>query len=72
MTLKIDGAVRMSKKSNDRLDVAKVMEDFQKAEESSSHRNGTFKIEKPIDEALDTILKADRKKTRRQKLRTDH
>jgi hypothetical protein len=34
------------------------MEDFQKAEESSSHRNGTFKIDKPFEEALDTILKA--------------
>jgi hypothetical protein len=48
----------MSKKTTDRLDVAKVMEDFQKAEESSSGRNGTFKIDKPFDEALDTILKA--------------
>ena len=40
------------------LDVEKIMEDFQKAEEaSSSHRNGTFKIGKPFDEALDTILR---------------
>jgi hypothetical protein len=61
-----------SKRTNETLDIEKLLSDFQKAEESSSHRNGTFKIEKPIDEALDTILKADRKKTRRQKLRTDH
>ena len=37
--------------------VGKVMEDFQKAEESPFDRSGTFKIEKPFDEALDTILK---------------
>jgi len=48
----------MSKKTTGRLDVAKVMEDFQKAEESSSRRNGTFKIEKPFEEALETILKS--------------
>jgi len=28
-----------------------------KAEVSTAHRNGTFKIEKSFDEALDTILK---------------
>lgn len=48
----------MSKKTTGRLDVAKVMEDFQKAEESSSHRNGTFKIDAPFDKALETILKS--------------
>ena len=48
----------MSKKTDDRLDVAKVMEDFQREEESPSHRKGAFKIERPFDEALDTILKA--------------
>jgi len=37
---------------------ARVMEDFQKAEESSSPRNGTFKINAPFERALDTILKA--------------
>ncbi|MGB7592039.1 MAG: hypothetical protein WBO19_12450 [Terriglobia bacterium] len=41
-----------------RLDVARVMEDFQKSEESSSHRNGTFKIDVPFEEALKTIVKA--------------
>jgi hypothetical protein len=40
------------------LDVAKVMEDFQKSEEASPRRNGTFKINKPFDEALGSILKA--------------
>jgi hypothetical protein len=48
----------MNRKSGERLNVAKVMEDFQKAEESSSHRNGTFKIDAPFDKALETILKS--------------
>lgn len=46
------------RKPNEQLDVVKVMEDFQKTEESSSHRNGTFKIDKPFEEALETILKS--------------
>jgi len=41
-----------------RFDVAKVMEEFQKSEESPLHRNGTFKIDAPFEKALDTILKA--------------
>ena len=48
----------MRRKSCARLDVGKVMEDFKKVEESSGHRNGTFKIEKPFEEALETILKS--------------
>ncbi len=48
----------MKRESNSRLDVAKVMEDFQKSEDSSSHRYGTFKIDKPFEEALDTVLRA--------------
>jgi len=42
------------------------MEEFQKSEESSSSRNGTFKIESPFEKALDTILKAkpEAKKTK--------
>jgi hypothetical protein len=40
------------------LDIEGIMSEFQKSEESSSHRNGSFKIEKPFDEALDTILKS--------------
>ena len=40
------------------LDVKKVMQEFQKVEESMAHRNGTFKIDKPFEKALDTILKA--------------
>jgi hypothetical protein len=45
-------------RKDDSLDVAKVMEDFQKAEESPTRRKGAFKIDKPFDEALDIILKA--------------
>jgi hypothetical protein len=48
----------MRKKTDDRLNVAKVIEDFQKAEASSPHRNGTFKIDAPFEKALDTILMA--------------
>ena len=40
------------------LNVAKILEDFRKTEESSSGRNGTFKIDAPFEKALDTILKA--------------
>jgi hypothetical protein len=56
----------MSLKNTD-LNVAKVLEDFRKAEESTAHRKGTFKIDKPFDEALDIILKAKPdKKTKNQ------
>ncbi len=48
----------MNRKTGDRLDVAKVMEDFQKDEESSSGRNGTFKIDATFDDALRKIVKA--------------
>jgi hypothetical protein len=48
----------MRKKSDDRLDVSTVMEEFQKSEASSGHRKGTFKIDAPFEKALDTILKA--------------
>lgn len=46
----------MNRKSP-KLDIAKVIEEFKKSEETAAHRNGTFKIEKPFDEALDTILR---------------
>ena len=48
----------MGRKTEDRLNVAKVVEDFQKAEQSPGHRNGTFKIDAPFERALDTILKS--------------
>jgi hypothetical protein len=50
--------LRSQKKVDERLNVPKIMGDFQKLEESSGHRKGTFNIEKPFEEALDTILKA--------------
>ena len=49
--------VDMVKKKDIRLNVEKIIEEFEKSEQTSGHRNGTFKIEKPFDEALDTILK---------------
>ena len=41
-----------------KLDVRKVLEEFQRAEESPAHHNGTFKIDAPFENALDTIIKA--------------
>jgi hypothetical protein len=49
---------RIRKNRTDSLDVARVVEDFQRQEESSSHREGTFKIDKPFEEALNSLLKA--------------
>jgi hypothetical protein len=48
------------------LNVQKVLREFQKSEESPPHHKGTFKIDKPFDEALNTILKAgpEAKKTK--------
>jgi len=48
----------VKRKSSERIDVEEVMEDFLKSEESSSHRNGTFKIDMPFDHALDRILQS--------------
>ncbi|MGD0006962.1 MAG: hypothetical protein ABSE93_00240 [Terriglobia bacterium] len=53
-----------SRKIDSRLNVAKVMEDFQKAEESSSRRKGTFRIAAPFEQALKAILKAKPGKTK--------
>ena len=54
------------RKTGDRLNVAKVMEDFKKSQDSSSHRSGILKIDAPFEKALDTILEAkpDPKKTK--------
>jgi hypothetical protein len=41
-----------------KLDVRKLLEEFQKAEESPARHNGTFKIDAPFENALDTIIKA--------------
>jgi hypothetical protein len=39
------------------LNVAEVVEQFHKEENSPTHRNGTFKIDKPFEDAIETILK---------------
>jgi hypothetical protein len=57
----------LKRKSNNRLDVGKVIADFQKAECSSSHRKGTFKIDKALEQALDTILKTKTSKKQSSK-----
>jgi hypothetical protein len=41
-----------------KLDVRKVLEEFQKAEESPAHHIGTFKNDAPFEKALDTIIEA--------------
>jgi hypothetical protein len=50
------------------LNVRKVVQEFQKAEESTAHRNGTFKIDAPFEQALKTILKTKQKKIQGVKL----
>jgi len=50
----------------DYLDVGKVMEEFKKSEEASSRRNGTFKIDRPFDDALNVIVKAKPETTKRK------
>jgi hypothetical protein len=40
------------------LDVKKVLEEFQKVEESQPRRKGTFKINIQFEKAIDAILKA--------------
>ncbi|MGD1103516.1 MAG: hypothetical protein ABSA59_15810 [Terriglobia bacterium] len=40
-------------------DVQRVLEEFQEAEKSTSHRKGTFKNDAPFEKALDTILKVE-------------
>ena len=45
-------------RKNQRLSVHKLLAGFKKSEESTAHRNGTFKIDKPFEEALIAILKA--------------
>lgn len=47
-----------TKRSDGCLNVRKVVKDFQREEAVSSHRKGTFKIDKPFDEGLKAILKA--------------
>ena len=49
---------RPSDNVSDTINVARILEEFEKSEKSPSHRKGTFKIAKPFDEALQTILKA--------------
>jgi hypothetical protein len=48
----------MSRKTDAPLNVTQAVKDFQREEKSSADRKETFKIEKPFDEDLNTILKA--------------
>lgn len=51
--------LRSQRRADDCLNIAKVMEEFQKAEDSPGHRHGTFKIDKQFDGTLDPILKSN-------------
>lgn len=57
----------MNRKSGNRLNIQKVLTDFEKAEKSTAHRKGSFKIEGPFEKALETILKPknDLKRTKK-------
>jgi hypothetical protein len=59
----------MKGRSDNKVDVVKVMKEFQEAEESLAHRNGTFKIDAPFEDALKIIVKAkpEPKKTNSRK-----
>jgi hypothetical protein len=47
----------MKRKTEEPLNVAKVMEDFQKAEASTIHRKDAFKIEGRFEDAVRKIAK---------------
>jgi hypothetical protein len=38
-------------------DVGKVLQEFEKAEESTAHCKGTFEVDAPPEKALDIVLK---------------
>ncbi|MGA9059649.1 MAG: hypothetical protein WB763_24430 [Terriglobia bacterium] len=56
--------MKKTTRRNDRLSIEKVLAEFQKPEESQAHRNGTFKIDAPFEQALKAILKAKPGKTK--------
>ena len=58
--------LRNSAPAGNTLNVPKIVRELEHQEELSSHRKGTFKIDKPFDEALEAILKA--KQTPRESL----
>ena len=45
-------------KLNQRLDIQKIVKEFNQSEQESNGRKGTFKIDAPFDEAVKSILKA--------------
>ena len=56
-------AITRKRSRRGHLSVRKVLEQFDEVERSSAHRKGTFKIDMPFEDALQTVLKAkpDRK-----------
>ena len=55
-----------------KLDIPKVIEDFNRAEKEDKRRSGTFKIDAPFSRALDAILKskAETKPSRKRRRKT--
>jgi hypothetical protein len=47
-------------RKNQNLSVEKVLDEFEKEENSPAHRKGTFTIDAPFEKALNTILKIKR------------
>jgi hypothetical protein len=45
-------------RKNQNLSVGKVLAEFRKAEKSSAHRKGTFKIDMPFEDALKVVARA--------------
>lgn len=54
---------RKAGRTNQALYIGRVVTDFQRSEESSSYRKGTFEIDKPFDQALNTVPRAGPEKT---------
>ncbi len=49
---------RNPKKADGRLNIKKIAEEFERVEISSPRHKGTFKIDKPFEEAVTVVLKA--------------
>ena len=48
----------MRQRRNPKLSIEKVLAEFQKSEQSTAHRKGTFKIDMPFEDALKVVARA--------------
>jgi hypothetical protein len=51
---------------NDRLNIKKILTQFQEYEESKDYRKGAFKIEAPFEQAVKKIAKAKPQRKKRK------